>query len=173
MKLYQYDDTDFAVMPDDLAGVLAYWTDLAAGRLGPSWAEFDLMTGMPPKLIPFSNVADVVRGGEDFYFRFYGTNLAEILGKELSGKWVSDGDPKELANAAMTSMRQVVQRRAPVFQNAIIHSRYVINLQRLIRLPLSDDGTEVTHILTVAHFERGIRDSKQIVAETLTGRSRD
>lgn len=129
-----------------------------------------MMAGMPPKLIPFSNVVDVERGGEDFYFRFYGTNLAEIHGKELTGKRTSDGDPPDLGNAARDSMRTVVERRAPIFCNAIIHSRHVINLQRLIQLPLSDDGTNVTHLVTVAHYERGIRDTKQLIDETRTAK---
>ncbi len=170
MQRYDYEQIEFSALPADVLVAFDYWRSLKADRLAPSWPEFDLMK-LPAHLIPYTNVVDVVDGGKDFFCRFYGSSLAEIHGKELSSKLVSTAEPEELREAVLISMREIIEIRRPMARVAQIYPRHVVTLQSLIRMPLSDDGKEITNIVTVAQYQRGVRDSKEIVATTFTSKS--
>ena len=90
------------------------------------------------------------------------TVALEIHG-ELTGKRVSDAEPAELVGAVLESMREVVSLGGPTARIAQIYPRHLVVLQSLIRLPLCDDGENVSHIVTVAQYEKNVRDSKEVL----------
>ena len=164
--LYEYKEFDFESLPNEVREALTYWQELKGSRQAPTWTEFELMR-IPHRLLPYTNVVDVIDGGSDFSVRFYGSNLAEIHG-ELTGKMVTDAEPAELADAVLESMREVVSLGTPTARIAQIYPRQLVVLQSLIRLPLCDDGRNVSQIVTVAQYEQNVRDSKDAVESTFT-----
>lgn len=166
MHPYDFTPSDFADLPAGLAAAHDYRKDLAGDRRRPAWRDFDLMAVQPP-YIPYTNVADVIDGGVDFRFLFFGTSLTEIFGQELTGKRLSEVVPRELGEAVAANMLRMLKVREPFVVSGLINPRHTVQLHTLVRMPLSDDGAAITHIVTVSHYIMGIRDSRDMVEKAL------
>jgi hypothetical protein len=139
-----------------LGPMLEYWTRKRGARSMPSKRDID-PTEIPPKLLPNLQILDVIDDGARFRFRLVGTASVQALGQDYTWK-----GPEELLSGDRLSLvleiyRTVCTTKAPVFSR----SRYYTTNDRdiftnRIYLPLSDDGTNVHHILGVLEFESGL-----------------
>lgn len=166
MDAYTYRSVDLDILTEDQQKVLEYWESIKGDRFAPSWQEFDLMK-IPHRLLPFTHISDVIEAGKDFFFRFYGTNLAEIHCGELTGKTTLDIQPPLLANAVRNSFSAVLEAKAPVASIAEIDPQNLTTFQVVVRLPLSNDGLTVTGIATVAEYRRSVADARQVIEEII------
>ena len=65
------------------------------------------------KSLPELNDLDVFEGGEDFYFRLHGTNIVNLFGFEMRGKYISELT-EEIRATIFWEYCGVMQRRRPV-----------------------------------------------------------
>jgi len=142
-------------LDEELLSVLTYWKKLAGERPMPSWSKFELVK-IPPRVLVTTHVTDVIAGWDDYLVRFWGTGFVDIHGQEATNCWVSEIEPPELGTAVVDSIRSVIKARAPraftiLLQTPGRHEKF----QVVLRLPLSDDGQTVNHVVTVSRFPQG------------------
>jgi hypothetical protein len=71
-----------------VAALFAYWNEKARGRPMPDRA--DIVPSEIVRLLPNLIISEVLRGGEDFRTRIFGTALVELVGEERTGKCLSE-----------------------------------------------------------------------------------
>jgi len=136
---------------------LAYWDSLRGAAFAPGWKQFELWA-LPPAIIPYITVVDVHRDPLDFVCRFFGTGQTNRKGIDWTGKSLQSF-PVQRGPSAFDEYRWVVDNKRPltisdmvVFENA--YSNRVPFEQHSLRLPLSDDGQEVTQIVSLAIWDK-------------------
>lgn len=144
------EPTELLSFYSDLAGLHDYWDRKRAGRRMPPWHKFDAVEMNP--WLGRLNVVDVERrdGADAFRYRIFGTEIAVILDRELTGRYVGDGD--ESAGALMLEgYREVVARRAPMLrrQEPVEGTRMLRHVR--LMLPISEDGRSVSKVLVGIH----------------------
>ncbi|MBT6094647.1 MAG: PAS domain-containing protein [Rhodospirillaceae bacterium] len=145
-------------MPDPLRAIVTYWQAVRQDRFAPTWADFHL-DELDPQLVPWCSVVDVVDGGSDFTYRFWGTARGALQRHDMTGKSVRDLSPPELAEAVIGEYAKMLKRRKPVWfsQDVIVDDERKFTYQYL-RLPLSDDGETIDKIVAFSHNRRGFRE---------------
>ncbi len=122
-----------------------HWNAKRAGRELPARADFD-----PVELgwiVGNLLLLDVLRDPPGFRFRIHGTNLAERIGFDMTGKTMDDYPDPEYAKVALRSFSTVVGTRLPlsrVTERAIEGRAYGYEA---LHLPLSSDGARVDMLL--------------------------
>ena len=128
----------------ELQALLQYWMDRRRGRSMPARGDFDVVDMKP--WLGNMNLVDVERNPLDFRYRVYGTNVADMLRKELTGHRIEDNPPSVVA-AVRTSYERVVETRAPFYQHIdVVAIDEFYRFHRLL-LPLSDDDDAVNQVL--------------------------
>jgi len=152
---------DLDETPPPMDAALAYWRDLTGERLAPSWREFDLAK-LPPRLLPSTVVYDVIDDGREFRIRYYGSGMTRVHGVDLTGRSPLDFPWRPLGEFLHREMQNVLENRQPE------HLTYIYTkpdrpaeLQNVLRLPLSDDGQRVSHIVSLIAFTMGIEASQE------------
>ncbi len=150
----------------DAERFLDYWVSLRAGRMAPTWGEFDLLQ-LPLTAVPCCVVVDVHYDPLDFVYRFFGTGHVSAKGREYTGRSATENQPAEVAEAGVRQYERVVEAREPLIFRRIIHSidRQALPLVQVsVRAPLSDDGDTVTHIVSHADWGGRIQDYRKFYA---------
>jgi hypothetical protein len=88
-----------------------------------------------------------------FRLRLVGSNVAERMGYDPTGRYL-DEDATALAARAAEAYRRVLETRAPVEQTieGVFGERYLAI--DILRLPLAEDGRRVNMILSAVYFRR-------------------
>jgi len=138
----------FASDSPDIHDCLDYWTRLRGSRFAPSWCDFD-WNEIRADLIPHFGVVDVRDDGRDFVYRFWGSAHVRAHNQEMTGKSVSEMRPQAEAGAVFDQYRLTFEARQPLlFENRIRAGRYEVEmLETSLRLPFSDDGERVHHLM--------------------------
>jgi len=148
---------DFHALPKVLKDVVEYWRALKGDRFAPTWAEIDMMR-LPMELLPTTVVVDCVEdvGGPNYRYRYYGSGLRNIHNVELTGKTPDDLPVPQLSQVIKTEFRQVQQSRTPLYALYGFYEDHENNLEdgflNVVRLPVSNDGKTVSHILSVNRY---------------------
>lgn len=152
---------DIENLSPELAPILAYWQELVPdGAIVPSWSQFDLMK-IPLPYLPYCAVADYDAEATTFSYRFWGTQLTETFGHDFTGKSFTSL-PVRFRTVSIRTYSAVVARKKPVLVNfAIGESTVPLQFSQALRLPLSNDGTNVSNILTVLIDPRRPDDALQ------------
>jgi hypothetical protein len=139
---------------DDL---LQYWDRKRAGRLGPRRAEID-----PAEIkvhLPNIFMVEVVDNGADFRYRLIGTRITEALGRDSTGKKMSElYDDQPQARAQLyAAFRLIVDQQAPVFIRGRVFWLPDAQYRRFtsVVMPLSEDGASVSMTLGEMFIELG------------------
>ena len=146
-----YETFDRDVDPAELAGfeyLVGLWREKRGGRPAPAWADFNFhdFTGWHGRI----TLAEVTYDPFDFRYRLVGTNVAERLGKDYTGKsyteMVRDGmDPlDDFEFYEMTCNEMLISRLSGDLR--WVGSKHVS--VTFADFPLSDNGERATHILT-------------------------
>lgn len=147
--------TNAAAAPDDRfhADVLAFyrhWQSKCGDRALPARRDFE-----PSEMVPFlSGIAliDVVEDDRRFVYRLLGTREVAMRGNDPTGKGVAEGYYAASADAALASYQDVVDRRAPRFeQRRFVTPGGRIGHEQTIILPLSDDGERINKLIAYTH----------------------
>jgi len=137
-------------LPPALAAVFDYWRNLGGETLGCRWLDFELYE-LPPEIVPAIMVADVKPDHHDNVFRFWGTEMTWIHGRDMTGKTISEITPPDLRETI--EKNHAAMAEAPVASARVFgfaHHGGFGHLQSVLRLPLSDDGKSLSHIVIVA-----------------------
>lgn len=140
---------DLADLTAPLLEALEYWRARGGETLGCGWDDFELID-LPPVLIPTTLVVDVMADVTKNRFRFWGTGMVAIHGVDLTGLTTSALEPEELRKAVQKNHADTIADAAASasiygFQR---HGGFDHH-QNILRLPLSDDGRSVSHIVAI------------------------
>ena len=136
-----------------LAEAFAAWRDWAGDRPAPAWKQVDLMT-LPARLLPTTTVVDVVDGGADYAYRFWGTGMRDLFAVDETGKRLSRTLQPQFLKATFEQLGAVLAEKAPVYFNVTLRQPNGVSaLKRNVRLPVMDRPDEVTKVLTVSQVE--------------------
>jgi hypothetical protein len=129
-----------------------YWQDLRAGRAMPARSDIDAVEIW--SLLPNIHVSEWHENPDRVRYRVAGTELVASIGREISGRWLTDfhTDPKDVGET-MTLYRQVIARGGPII------GRTHGSMQRLgvdsfewILCPRSADGRTITHFIGLEDY---------------------
>jgi len=133
-------------------------------RFAPSWRDFDFLA-FPPKLIPCMYVVDILSDPLDFRYRFIGTKVVEMEGREYTGFSVDDLPFQGSEKAVRASFENFMKNPVPTFfaSSEFITKDTATTLYCGLRLPLSEDGKSVDKIVCLAHFVENTHDLCQYI----------
>ena len=134
-----------------LGAAYAYWRAKRGTRAMPRRRDIDPTE--IPKLLPNLQIVELVNGGERLRFRLVGTAIVRAYGAEPTGKYFDEMFSGERLRFIQSNYRRIHREKRPLLVYGKYETTMGISLlaHRLI-LPLSDDGIEVTHCLTVMTF---------------------
>ena len=142
------EDPDVTAFEDSrLAQLLVHWRGLAGDDDLPPAEAID-----PTALVfilGWLMIIDPLAGGADFKYRLYGSSIAEVTCRDLTGCKVSDSFPDF---AAFTSevYRGAMQSRRPVLTRHTPHHRIVVSRWERLILPFATSDGSVGRFLVGA-----------------------
>lgn len=132
---------------------LAYWQNKRGGRIAPAWSDISLMD-FPPRVLPLIAVLDINPETFEMSYRFWGTQLTEMLGEDYTGKTPGDVKPKHVGNGNEDAYREMIEKKIPQLEVKEFFRREILRgRQMVLRLPLSDDGVSVTKSISIFYQE--------------------
>ena len=133
---------------------LDYWQAQKKNHFAPSWENFDLMA-LPPEIIPFVTVVDVINRAADFVYRFWGTGHVNAKGMERTGASVSD-HPQDRGPELFSEYKLVFEEQRPIaFARRLVLPVGKLPLNQIsFRMPLTQDGKNVDKIISVSDWYR-------------------
>lgn len=142
-----------ALQGDPLWQVYELWKTWAAGKNAPIWQDVDMLA-LPPEIIPQTVVVDVVDGGEDFRYRFWGTGYADHYGIDETGNLLSRSIGPSFIEATFKQLHDVIAQNRPIAFEVSISTTLTRTVQRKInlRLPIEDVVGKVSKIMTSSQF---------------------
>ena len=139
-----------------LGPILAFWTDKRGSRSMPRKCDID-PTEIPRRILPNLQLIDVIDGGARFRYRLVGTALVDAYGKDFTGAYPDELFPDDRLSFIQKIYRTVCKSKAPLFTHNKYHTPKSIDLLAIrLYLPLSDDDTDVHHILGTLRFEHDV-----------------
>ena len=143
-----------AVDNRDVSTLMAYWETLRGDQFAPSWSAFD-WSEIPTRCIPNFTVVDIFPDPLDFIYRFWGTNLAQGQKQEMTGHSVRALKPSEEGESIFNQFAEVREARAPVVFRSSVTGWLQVELAGIsLRMPFSNDGESVTHIVSYSDFQQ-------------------
>lgn len=139
----------------------AYWLRLKEQSWAPSWRQWR-WTEVSAELIPYFVVVDVTYDPVDFTYRFWGTANTNMHGIDLTHKSISDIRSPVTAKNTSEQYTQVVESRATI---GSLHQMQTVTFlqshsQLALRMPMSNDGTQVDQIVSFIDWRRSYEQIK-------------
>jgi len=134
-----------------LGQLLAYWRDLAPGRI-PGRCHVDPIS-IGPALLPYIFLTDVLDGGRRFRWRLIGTHIVNHAGSDDTGHELEATIAPQMRQTIIGHYREVVRERQPLCHRSefVGRDRRIYRYERLL-LPLAANGQTVDMILGGAVF---------------------
>lgn len=146
-------------LPTELNKVWEYWRDQGGETLDCSWKKFDLLA-LPLHLLPTTLVVDVFADMSQNRYRFWGTRMTEIYGRDMTGRCPYDVPSEELAAVFRKMHSKTMHVKTPSATTyEFIRDNGVLHMHHTLRLPLSEDGKTVSQIVVVIEI---IKTSKNV-----------
>jgi hypothetical protein len=136
-----------------LIEIHAHWHARCRGRPMPSRADID-PTQIPPRLLPFIFLVEVLNEPRDFRFRLAGTHFRDFTGAEATGQLIADVFPPEFCAEVRYHWNSSVDRKAPKIGagKLWVPGKSHIGWEGIV-LPLSPDGEHVNMLLGAVIFK--------------------
>lgn len=155
------DLMSFSVAPTRAEGgnecreILKYW-DLSLGRfVAPRYGKEFLLDELSPAVIPSLSIVDILDGGDDYRYRFWGSLNVDIKGFEMTGKLLSDGPIVDVINFGRRQFSEVIMAKEPLtFTYYGPYRSPVRRMQLTSRFPLSSDGENIDMILSYQNLRQ-------------------
>ncbi len=136
-------------LPSTLKVVFEMWNALPRQPDLPLSSGFSLEY-IPSKLLPWSVLVDVHDDPLDFQLRFWGTARTNLIGAEMTGKFLSDIASNAMREGNYEEYKEVCRNRQAVLcQTPILRRSGIYSTRTSMRLPLSRDGVHVSQIYSV------------------------
>ena len=140
-----------ADLPVRLREVMAYWDKLRGEDWAPAWSSFRL-PDLTSRTIPFVIILDVIQEPLDFVYRFWGTGNTATIGYDCTGMSVRRN--KLFSAKVFGECQQLVEKGRPiVWFSKVVRDDGLYREYIRLRVPLSDDGETVTHIVSAVRIE--------------------
>ena len=150
-------------MPPDMVMAFTHWEKARDGRWAPRFRDFELI-GLPSNLLPTTLVADYHRETDRFVFRFFGTQVTSVHGVDLTGRSPTDAPSPDLGLFVEEEFRRVLVEKKPEFLTySFERPGGAVDLQTVLRLPLSEDGVEVSAIVSIIRFSEGYEETMRFL----------
>jgi hypothetical protein len=138
----------------DLVPMLDYWNKVRGNAFAPRWQDFHIID-LPAHIRGGMVALDYDPARNDFRVRFWGVDLWDMFGADLTGKWIST-----VKGAGM--MTRFLEHGVKILETKqvqkVLHrggtSTGEVEIYPVLRLPISDDGANVTKIITVRNAKR-------------------
>lgn len=145
------------ILQRELKELFDYWSGLRGGRCAPPWPAFQ-WAQVPTRLVPQCAVVEVRRQPLDFIYIHWGVGRTIMQGADYTGKSVRDFRPKRIAEKAIHEYCEVMtQRTAICVQTERLKKSDSLPIDyQFLRLPFSDNGTDVHQILGVGLYDHSV-----------------
>ena len=167
---YIHAELDAEQFPE-LAECYDIWNEKRGDRFAPSWQELDFFA-FPVRMIPYLYLIDVQTDPLDFRYRFIGTAICNIEGRDYTGLSVDDIQPPELAPEIRKEFENVYKAQKPVFymiqEQDYTRSQSAKKIMAGVRLPLSSDGASVDQVVVINRFEQKTQEMKKYIERLIT-----
>ena len=128
------------------------WNRWRDGAPAPRWGDIEMMD-LPTKLLPSTIVVDVIDGGRDLRFRYWGSALVDLYGAELTGSLFSESIDTLFGNLPHKQYQRVIDEGRPLLFNVTIRRPNNMMAQRInLRLPVIDANDEVSKVMTLVQL---------------------
>lgn len=140
---------------------LALWHTWAGDRPAPTWRDVELYN-LPSIVLPQTLVVDVVNGGADFKYRFWGTVYTDHYGADETGLLLSETLGPSFIEATRSQLNAVLERKVPIAFDVAIRAPKsgIVQTKINLRLPIMDTPEEVTKVMTATLFNATSVDHK-------------
>lgn len=132
-----------------LEPLLDYWNKVRGDAFAPRWEDFHIID-LPAEVRGGLVVVDHDPGRNDFRVRFWGVDLWDIFGVDLTGAWLSDINHTSVMKQFLAHGIKILETKE--IQKVLLRAETAtgeFKIYPVIRLPISDDGTTVTKIITL------------------------
>jgi len=165
-KRIRYVEVD-TVCHGGAAVVLTHWNRARGDRFAPAFGRDFHLDDLPVDIIPSLTVVDVLRGGEDYFYRFWGTESVVRKGFEMTGKRLSEAPTREGRKIGFEQYGAVLAERKPlaIVYNATYLSSAAASRQLTFRFPLSGDGERIDKIITYQNLRQHPADWEDLYDE--------
>jgi hypothetical protein len=133
--------------------LFSYWMEQGQRRGGALPHRSDIAPDHIRDLLPNTMIVDVERDPLRFRYRLVGTRVVEYNGLEFTGRYLGEiGWPEE--KDLFDSYVEVVETRRPIF-GSLAWELLLGGFGRceFARLPLSEDGRDVSQILAMEDYD--------------------
>lgn len=124
-----------------------HWLERAGDRWAPAWAEIDIME-LDASLLPYVTVVDLTTDG-DFIYRYWGRGHTSYHGTDYTRRRLSTVRPRWIREFLIHQYMRVVETRRPLLFDT--KYEHIEGSNFSLRLPLSNDGENLTSILGLAN----------------------
>lgn len=148
---------------DDLQAALDLWRSWCGDRDAPVWDDVNL-SAFPPKLLPMATVVDVVDGGKDFKYRYWGSELSRLFKREETGVLLSEHVVNQSGHIRFSQFWEVVVQARPLLFMTIFERIEGVMAEKInLRLPVMDDTGAVDKIISLSSMDRiGMQDFEDL-----------
>ena len=141
-------ELDIATNPyPDLQRVHDYWSAKRQGRLAPRRQDIDPIDLV--EVLPRVMLIDIEREPLDFRYRLTGTGICALHGTDPTGTRPRDLRPRAYGALIDSHYRAAVMRRAPMLHLIMLDGGDPSRAYARLLLPLSEDGAEITMLVSV------------------------
>jgi len=154
----RFDQVPLEGLPDNLAAALAYWRERGGETLGCAWRDFDLFA-LPAEVVPSTLVIDVFEDTKRNRFRFWGSRMTVLHGRDMTGMSPYEIQPPDMVPELRRQHEQTrVDGTASASRYAFIRDPGITHTHYVLRLPLSSDGKTVSQIVVVTDMGEDERE---------------
>ncbi len=166
---YRQWEIDADQISDDQKASLAYWESLPMQPplSIPFIDDFELWQ-LPSAVLPTTHVVDVLDGGKNFHFRFWGSGFRDYLGYDGTGISTQELKPADIAEPVRAAFKTVVENARPFamiseFQRGA--TAPIQGFQKFIRLPLAKADGTIGQVVSIVEFQMDDFEARQLISE--------
>lgn len=139
---------------DLLKKALVVWEASRGENKAPLWEDIDLFA-FPAPLLPMMTVVDVLDGGKEFQYRYWGSALTAIFGRDETGSLLSEHEMSASGEIRARQFVEVVENFQPMFFMTIFNKSEGLLAEKLnLRLPVADHSNQIAKIITLSTLDR-------------------
>ena len=136
-----------------LLDVFDHWEMVRGENFAPSLRDFRL-ENLPPKIVPYMVIVDVLGPPFDLYYRFFGTKMVENAGFDMTRKAYFADKVQGYGFVNAEIFPHVIRERKPLCTlTSWISIKGLRFSTTTLRFPISSNGEDVTQAVSVNHFE--------------------